>query len=149
MPQASNTVTIAKPVHDVFAYAADATNDPKWRSGVLDLTLASGDGPGLGAVYKQGVKGPGGRRIAADFRITAFDPEHAFAFETIAGPVRPTGRFGFEPADGGSATAVTFSLEAELGGLKRLFMGKMVQRTMDAEVGALSELKRVLEQPSG
>jgi hypothetical protein len=37
-------------------------------------------------------------------------------------------------------------LQAELGGLKKLFMGTMVQRTMDTEVGALPKLKQVLEQ---
>ena len=43
---------------------------------------------------------------------------------------------------------MTFRLSAELSGLKKLLMGSMVQRTMDKEVGALSELKRVLEAPS-
>jgi hypothetical protein len=36
-------------------------------------------------------------------------------------------------------------LEVELSGLKKLFMGGMVAKSMEAEVGALDRLKRVLE----
>jgi hypothetical protein len=43
------------------------------------------------------------------------------------------------------ATKLTFSLEAELSGWKRWFMGGSVQRTMDAEMAALDTLKAVLE----
>jgi carbon monoxide dehydrogenase subunit G len=100
-------------------------------------------GTGVGAVYKQGVKGPGGRRIAADYRITAFEPDRRLAFEGIAGPVRPTGTYRFEGSGGG--TRLTFSIAAELGGIKKLLMGGMVQKTMDAEVAATERLKTILE----
>ena len=100
-------------------------------------------GAGLGAIYKQGVKGPGGRRIAADYEITAYEPNRRIAFRAIAGPVRPTGEFRLEPVDGG--TRLTFSLDAELTGLKKLLMGGAVQRTVDAEVAATERLKQVLE----
>ena len=84
-----------------------------------------------------------GRRIAADYRVVTFEPNRLLAFETIAGPVRPRGRFEFEPQDGG--TRLTFSLEAELSGLRNLLMGSMVARTMESEVAAIESLKRVLE----
>jgi hypothetical protein len=62
---------------------------------------------------------------------------------TTAGPVRPHGRYDFEAL--GSATRLTFTLDAELGGLRKLLMGSMVQGTMFAEVAALENAKRVLE----
>jgi uncharacterized membrane protein len=143
MPSAEGEVTIGRPVAEVFAFVADGLNAPKWRPGVLDISLESGRD--IGAVYKQGVKGPGGRRIAADYRVTAFEPNRRLGFEAIAGPVRPTGQFTFEDVNG--ATRVTFGLQAELSGFKKLLMGGMVQRTMDAEVAALGRLKAVLEAP--
>lgn len=60
---------IARPPAEVFAFLADGTNNKQWRSGVLDIALKSGRG--RGAVYEQGVKGPFGRRVAADYEITA------------------------------------------------------------------------------
>ncbi|MFI5258719.1 MAG: SRPBCC family protein [Candidatus Limnocylindrales bacterium] len=141
MPQAKNTVRIDRPVDAVFAYVADGEKCPQWRSGVLDIKKLYGDG--LGAKYAQGVSGPMGRRVAADYEITAYELNERIEFQTTAGPVRPHGRYDFEPA--GDGTRLTFSLDAEVKGLQKMLMGSMVQRTMDGEVAALDNLKRVLE----
>ncbi len=141
MPSAERTVTIKRPVDAVFAFVTDGMNGPKWRPGVIDTEHVSGTG--VGAVYRQGVKGPGGRRVAADYEVTAVEPGRRMAFKAIAGPVRPTGEFQFAEADGG--TKVTFSLDAQLSGWKALLMTGAVQKTMDAEVNALERLKTVLE----
>ena len=143
MPSAEHQVTIARPMAEVFAFVADGLNAPRWRPGVLDISLESGSG--TGAVYRQGVKGPGGRRIAADYEITAYEPNRRLAFRAIAGPVRPTGEFRLE--DAGGATRLAFSLQAELTGIKKLLLGGAVQKTMDAEVAATEALKRLLEAP--
>ena len=37
MPHAERTVTIARPVSDVFAFVADGENGMQWRSDVLDV----------------------------------------------------------------------------------------------------------------
>jgi uncharacterized membrane protein len=146
MPSAEHEVTIRRPVAEVFAFVADGLNAPTWRPGVIDIALVSG--AGLGAIYKQGVKGPGGRRIDADYRITSYEPNRRLAFEAIAGPVRPTGQFDFDDADG--ATRLRFALHAELSGIKKLLMGGPVQKTMDAEAAATERLKQVLEaSPAG
>ena len=142
MPAASNTVTIARPPADVFAFIADGNNAPQWRPGVLDIALASGSGNG--AIYRQGVKGPGGRRIAADSEVTTYDPGRALAFRAIAGPVRPTGEFRLEAVPEG--TRLSFALDAQLSGIKRLLMGGAVQKTMDAEMLALDRLRDLLER---
>ena len=145
MAAARHQVTIRRPPDDVFAYLADGVNGPRWRSGIVDIALVSGSG--LGAVYSQGVKGPGGRRVDADYRITTFEPDRRLAFEAIAGPVRPVGEYTLEEIDDG--TRLTFSLEAQLGGIKGMVMGGAVQRTMDAEVAAIERLKLILEAPAG
>ena len=143
MPSAANEIVIDRPPDEVFAFLADPANDTKWRPGVLDMKRVSGEG--VGARHAQGVRGPGGRRIDADIEITEYEPPRALAFQTVTGPVRPRGRYELAPAAGG--TRVRFSLEAEVGGLKRL-MAPMVQKTMDAEVGNLERLKQALETRS-
>jgi uncharacterized membrane protein len=144
MPSASNDILIDRPCDDVFAFLADPENDPQWRSGVLDLKRVSGRG--VGARYAQGVKGPGGRRIAADIEITELKPSATIAFRTIAGPVRPRGRYLLATADGG--TRVRLELEADVRGFKRL-MAPMVQKTMNDEVAQLARLKAVIEAAGG
>lgn len=141
MSTATNTVTIARPIETVFAFVADGTTAPRWRPGVLDIVLVSGSG--VGATYRQGVRGPMGRRIAADYRITGLTPNSQLEFEAIAGPVRPRGRYDFASVDGG--TRLTFSLEADLTGWRKFLMGSMIDRTMTAETQSLARLKQVLE----
>lgn len=145
MPEARHQVVIRRPAREVYAFIADGLNGPKWRSGILDIAHVSGSG--VGATYKQGVRGPGGRRVDADYRITAWKPNSLLAFEAIAGPVRPTGEYVLEEIEGG--TRLTFAMRAELGGLKKLLMGGAVQRTMDSEVEATERLKSLLESMPG
>ena len=140
MPSAENSVVINRPRADVFAFVADHENDPKWRPGVVDIKRASGEGQG--AVYTQGAQGPMGRRIDADFEVTAYQEGRLLAFRTLAGPVHPEGSYRFEDADGG--TRVTFSLNANLRGAQKL-MAPMVGKSMRNQVAALDDLKRVLE----
>jgi uncharacterized protein YndB with AHSA1/START domain len=143
MPEASNEIVIDRPPAEVFAFLANAENDVKWRQGVIEIRRESGDG--VGTRYRQRVKGPGGRALAADVEITEYRPNELIGFRATAGPVRPRGRYVLTPANGG--TRVRFELESELRGLKKL-MGPLVGRTMQNEVGALANLKNVLESGS-
>lgn len=141
MPAAQRSIVINRPVDEVWAFVADGSTAPRWRSGVLDVEHVSGHG--VGEVWKQGVRGPGGRRVAADYEITAFEPGRQLAFKAVAGPVRPTGEYRLAAENDG--TRLSFSLQAELSGWKKLLMGGAVQSTMDAEMSALDQLKAVLE----
>jgi uncharacterized membrane protein len=141
MPDAQHSVTINLPVETVFAYVLDGETGSSWRPGVVDIKRVSGDG--AGAIYRQGVKGPMGRRIDADYTVTHAEANRIIEFQTIAGPVRPRGRYEFELV--GPNTRVTFTLRAELSGLRGLLLGSMVQNTMNAEVKTLDRLKQVLE----
>jgi len=143
MPHAENTVTIERPIGDVFAYLADGTNNPRWRAGVLSIERTSA-GEGADATYRQVLSGPGGRKIAGDYRVTAYEPPHRLEFAVTAGPARPTGRFQLAEA-GPDRTTVTFSLDLRPSGLMRLMSG-MVARQMRVEVDQLARLKTELEK---
>ena len=141
MPQASYSVVVHRPIEEVFAFVADGERCPEWRPGVLDIKRVAGTG--LGTRYEQGVRGPGGRRISADYEVTVFEPNARIEFQTTSGPVRPHGSYRFEVTDAG--TNVNFALDATLSGLRGMLMRSPVQRTMDSEVRTLDNLKRVLE----
>ena len=141
MASSTNSVVISRTPETVFAFIADGTTATQWRSGVTDIALVSGSG--VGAAYRQGVRGPGGRRIDADYRVTAFEPGKRLAFAATAGPVRPEGEYRLEAVPEG--TRITFSLAAELTGIKKLLMSGAVQSSMDSETGSLAKLKQVLE----
>lgn len=135
-------MSIRRPVEQVYRFLADGRTATQWRFGVIELYRASGEG--VGERWRQVVRGPGGRRIDADYEIMALEPDRLIAFRTVAGPVRPEGEFELEPM--GDATILTFRLRATLRGWKRLLLGRAVQSAMDAEMAALDELRDVLER---
>ena len=88
------------------------------RSGARASSRSSRtSGDGQGAVYRQVVKGPGGRSIDADYEVTDYQPPSHLAFRAIAGPGAP-GRLLRHLIDADGSTALTFRLAAELGGLE-------------------------------
>ena len=146
MAHAEESITIESPAGAVFDFVLDGTKNPLWRPAVLDVEAVQGRSSGIGAVYKQGVKGPGGRRIDADYEIVECKPNEWIKFQVIAGPARPTGTYRFEPVEGAGkdGTRLTFTLHYEPKGLARL-MDPMITRTMQSEVAMLANLKGYLE----
>jgi uncharacterized membrane protein len=141
MPQAKRTIVIARPQAEVFAFFADGENDPQWRPTVA---MIKRNGPlAVGVRYTQRVAGPGGREIPADIQVTELQPDSRVAFHGVSGPLRPDGSYTFAAVDEG--TSVTFSLGAELKGIKKLIMNQRVQKAMDAEMAGLDKAKAVLE----
>jgi hypothetical protein len=124
MAQASYSVTITRPIEEVFAFIADGERSHEWRPGVVDIHRLSGEG--VGSTYAQGVSGPMGRRVAADYEVTVFQPSTRLEFQTTTGPARPHGRYHLAAVAGG--THLTFSLDAQLGGLRNLLMGQWFRR---------------------
>lgn len=143
MPHAEHTVTINCSAEDVFDYLAEGTNNTQWRPGVVEIQ-PTGNAHGVGTSYRQVLKGPGGRRIDGDYRITTYDRPSRLAFEVIAGPLRPTGTFDLRPAGPGSTT-LTFRLAAAPTGMMRL-MTPLIARQVRAETRQLDKLKDVLER---
>jgi uncharacterized protein YndB with AHSA1/START domain len=141
MPSAQRTIVIDRPPDQVFAFFTDPTKDQSWRPHVKEIAA---EGPlRVGSRIHQVVDGPGGRGIAADIQVTGYEPPSRYAFEVVAGPARPKGEFRLAPA--GTGTQVTFSLSAELGGIKKFLMSRPVQSSMDGEMAALDTAKVKLE----
>jgi uncharacterized protein YndB with AHSA1/START domain len=141
MPSAERTITINRPVDEVFRFFSTPANDPSWRPHVKEISGTAAPG----ARIHQVISGPGGRGIPADIEVTTFEPPTRYAFAVVAGPARPTGEFVLSPV-GEAATEVRFSLRAELGGFKKLVMGGQVQKSMDGEMASLDTAKRLIEQ---
>jgi uncharacterized membrane protein len=142
MPHAEESITINRPANIVFNFVLDGTNNPLWRPAVLDIERVPGKPSGAGAIFKQGLKGPGGRRIEGDYEIVECQPDELIRFQVIAGPARPTGMYRFEAV--GNATRVTFTLNLDAKGLTRL-ISPMIASTMKGEVATLSNMKAYLE----
>jgi uncharacterized protein YndB with AHSA1/START domain len=144
LPHAERSVQINRPPAVVFAFFADSENDLQWRPHVKEITRTGPVGPGV--TYRQRIAGPGGRTVASDFEVTAYEPDTRLAFRVTTGPVRPVGDFKFRPV--ADSTEVTLTLSAKLSGVKKLLLSRPVQKTMESEVAGLERAKRILESDS-
>ncbi len=141
MAHAESSIIIDRPAGEVYDFLLDGTNNPRWRKGVLDIGKVPGTPAGVGAAFKQGMKGPTGR-IDADYKVVECVPGALIRFEVTAGPARPAGTIKLEKQ--GNATSVTFVLDFQPKGLAKL-MDPMITRQMQSEVAALKDLKALLE----
>lgn len=145
MAFAAHEVVINRDAMTVYSFLMDGLNNSLWRSGVRSMALRSGVRGEKGAVYQQTLTGPGGRPIAADFEITEARPGAEVRFDVIAGPARPSG--GYYLSTEGKTTRLRFALEYHPKGLQKL-MNSVIQKTMEAEVAQLEQLKAVIESRS-
>ena len=139
MVQEQGSITIDRPINEVFDFLLDGMNNPLWRTSVIDSQRVAGK-PNT---YKQGMKGPGGR-VDADYEITEIKTNESIAMKAIAGMARPVSSYTFEAL--GEATRVTFRLSFDGKGPSKL-MEPLAATVMQREVGMLPNLKAYLEQP--
>jgi uncharacterized protein YndB with AHSA1/START domain len=133
---------IARPVHDVFAYAIDPDRLPTWQTNTVSAERLD-DGPyGVGSRVREVHRAPGGKELESIVEVTAYEPDRAFALEVREGtPIHA--QLTFEPADGG--TRMRLRAHGGLTGPTRLIqplVGRMLRKQFTEQVATL---KRVLE----
>ena len=137
-----NTVTIARPADEVFAFLADLRNIPKWNY-AIERTVQTSPGPaGVGATYRQTRTIP--RRSEENLQITAFEPPSRLTIDGQLGPFQATTSYLLQPAAGG--TRLTNDVELEpISALLRPVGPLVVPRIKEAVARNLSALKKLLE----
>jgi carbon monoxide dehydrogenase subunit G len=146
MPTITQSVTVNRPVEEVWDFIGSFENTTRWSRGVLEARQTS-DGPlGVGSTLQTVVKAFG-RRRTADYLVTEYEPNHAFAFEITSGPMTSRARYSVEPA--GAGTRLTASGEAQATGLYKLLASVLVRTLERHSQDDLTNVKRILEAPVG
>jgi uncharacterized protein YndB with AHSA1/START domain len=137
----TNSITIRRPVEDVFAFVADLENAPKWNYALVE-TRKTSDGPvAVGTRYRQVRSVP--TRSEETLKITEWEPNRRFAFVGDLGPFHGALVYDFEDVDG--ATRLTNTADLEARGLARLAGQLATNRIRDAVAANLAALKELLE----
>lgn len=142
MAHATHSVTVNRPIGEVFAFLADGMNEPLWRPGLSGVSHVADTGAGVGATYRQTMKGPGARNSPGDYRITLYEEPTRFDFEVIAGPARPTGRFDLREV-ATDRTEVTFTLDLTPRGFMVL-MTPLLNKQVRTEAANIANLPRAM-----
>jgi uncharacterized protein YndB with AHSA1/START domain len=142
MATLQNTVTIRRPVEDVFAFLADFENIPRWNYAILETRKLSPGPVGVGTAYRQIRSIP--RRSEEGFEVTAFEPAGRLEIHGDIGPFTAT--IGYQLAPTGDGTRLTNAVDLEpSSGALRLLAPLATSRVKTAVAANLDTLKQILE----
>lgn len=96
------TVTIARPVEDVFAVLSDVTNVPIWSSNAIEETLLTPGPLRKGSRRRAVTKGFAGRTMQNEAEMIEFEPNRRMVVEVLDAPVPARIVIEFTPVEGGT-----------------------------------------------
>jgi hypothetical protein len=143
MPAFQNTVMIARPADEVFAFLADFGNIPAWNYAIARTVQISPGQAGVGAVYRQTRTIP--RSSEEDFEVTEFAPPSRLALKGQIGPFNASISYLLEPTAVGARLTNQVELEPSSALLRPL--GPLAVPGVKAAVARnLGTLKQLLER---
>lgn len=140
------SVTIRRPIEEVFAVLTDPTRSPEWSKHSVRGELLTEGPPRVGSRRRTVVKGFGGiGTMESVFEVTEIDPLRAVALRQVSASWGGTGstRYTFTPTEDGTRVDWTWELNAT--GLMKLLMGPMLALTRRMFQADLENLKKLME----
>jgi len=148
MTHIQHTVTIARPVQEVWDFIANAGNDPRWMTNVIEVRRGADEPPEVGVEIEQVVKFYG-VRFPTTLTITEHEPPTRSAI-TARGPAGVSGTGSYVLEDVGGATRFTMSTDADAHGFFKLaepVFARMARRDLATSAGHLKDLLEASGKP--
>ncbi len=148
---AENTVTIERPIEEVFEYVSTPENDPTWVSASLRHQRSSPGPMGVGITTEEDVRFLG-RTSRYTWEVTEYEPPTVVAYRATSGLLPGTAiRLRLEPVERG--TRLTHAVDLEPRGVyyKALvpLMPWVTQRLLDSLDRTLKDLLEGETTPPG
>jgi uncharacterized protein YndB with AHSA1/START domain len=145
MIKIERTLTIHRPVEEVFAYLCDVEHGPKYISGQREAHKTSTGPMGIGTTF---VTSSTLLRRVATFEVTEYEPDRRIVWKSVSGAPTTT-TWGFQPS--GPSTRITFTRVADTHGFFQLPQSLLQERAsarVDHDLAALKELLAVTRKPA-
>ena len=142
MSTVTNTISIRRPIEDVFAVLTDVENTGKWFPGNVEEHWTSPPPHGVGST-RHAVVTMRGRQTENDAVTTEYQPPHRAAMKGTSPNAPFTVTLTFAPDDDG--TRVNVTSEIGLRGTLRLFGPLLTALYGRAWARGLANLKRLME----
>jgi uncharacterized membrane protein len=145
MIRIERTITIHRPVEEVFAYLCDVEHGPSYISSQREAHKTSSGPTGIGTTFATSGKF---LRRGGKYEIVEYELNQRLAWKAVSG-ARATTTWGFQPS--GPSTRITFTREADphgLSGLAESLLSGLANGKVDQDLGALKELLAVTRKPA-
>jgi uncharacterized protein YndB with AHSA1/START domain len=145
MARMEESVEINRPVEEVFAYATDIKNWPKWHETLLKAEQTSAGELGVGTTFK-GKGSMEGRTSEFTGKMTEYDPYKRSRKVMDFGNFINEDELTFDPIDGG--TRFTLAYDVKVRGFAKLLSSRINSAIRKELEQAVSKLKAILETQS-
>ena len=119
MAKVDVSVTIARPVSDVFRVLTTPELTPRWSSNAIEEHVTTPGPLRVGARRRATVRRFGGGTTENEIEVTELEPERRIAVRSVEAPVPFTSTWSFTPVDG--ATRVDWRWDFAMTGWLRPF----------------------------
>lgn len=141
------SVTIQRPIEEVFAVLTDPTRSPEWSKHSIRGELLTEGPPRVGSRRRTVVKGIAGiGTMESVFEVTEIDPLRAVALRQVSASWGGNGstRYTFTPVEEGTRVNWSWELNPS-GAMKPFFAGPMLALTRRMFQSDLENLKALME----
>ena len=147
MAPITNSMEVARPAEQVFAFVTDPRHMPEWQKGCLKGQL---DGPTTHVGSRcTTTRSIGRREREVTTEITEYDPPRKWADHGIDGPIRAIVVVTVQPLADGTRSQLTIELDFAGHGIGKILVPLVVRRQAAKEMpGNMEQLRRRLEDPS-
>jgi carbon monoxide dehydrogenase subunit G len=136
------SVTINRPIEDVFAFVSDPQNWPKWISGASEAKQTSAGSVGIGTTFTQ-VTHFMGRQFEVKATVTEYEPSSKFAVENDGKPVPYGNTFNLERVGSSTRLHDVLTASGDVSGLFKLaepLMERVLRRQFEKDHETLKDL---------
>jgi carbon monoxide dehydrogenase subunit G len=139
------TVTIDKPIEEVFAFLADGENDKKFSPRVQKIEKTTDGPPGVGTVYASTVK-DAGMTTQREFKLTEFEQPTKIRWAEVSKNIVTAPEGGYDlAADGDGKTQLTVHNVLEGHGFGKLLVGFALRSARKGADDFASSIKAAVE----
>lgn len=142
MPRLHRTISVPKPLDEVFSFVSDFSTVPEWDPGVSASRQTNGDTPAVGATYAVTAVFTE-REIPMVYRTTELDPPHRITLEGEGSTITAVDHITFE-GKGDGTTRIDSVADLRMKGLLRLALPQLKGAFDELADKALAGLERRL-----
>jgi len=135
MAQIVESIDIARPPSDVFAYLDELERHGEWQEAIVSSQMITDRPVRVGSRASDKRRMPGGMTATVTYEIVEHDPPRRTRFEGVNGPVRVVGAVSIEPIEGGAGSRLTRELDFKGRGIGKL-LAPMARRQALKQVPA-------------
>lgn len=146
MPPIVESVEIARPADEVYAYMVDPAHLTEWQEGLVSVRQQGEASVAVGSRFVT-VRRVGGRERTMTMEMVELSPPKSFRGRGVDGPVRGIVHGNVEPIEDGTRSRATIELDFEGHGIGILLVPLVVRRQAKREMPQnMRMLKDALEQ---